>query len=459
MNVIPVIPSLALQVVEQPVIVNQPITIKAGFFNIDSSLTDVTVDTVFILLYPLDGTVTQLSNNTFITSQLTSFGIQAFYTTTLTDDAAVVLESGVGYVELELSNGRISLEANTIAYYASLSLQTALAQTASTQQDIYNLLKQEEPEGVYTQSTSVDDSYTYLDNWVTAGLVSNAESSIFSSFQNVYPELSTDLLDWYIQLFGNDLITAQYANALIQQKNNLALIPSASLFTVTSNIAAFIYNLIGIAVPVYINDLTINPYDYWILGVVGNSELGKTTYLSPSSSNNIGKIYILNGGIATFTQNQLSAINTFISNLMRPTRRYVVIYDQSLTDVGVNVFIGNTYYGDLRIINTCAIVVNPNAFYGFDAYISSFAPEFLVSIDTIPANGSTISGSLPSNLQIIGTFAGGVTQDITLLSQIDKQDNNVLIAWKTILPLMPMHNTTFIITYGIISETITYTLT
>lgn len=430
MNQIPVIPSLVIVPEVLPPVVNRVITLKVGFFASDESLTDVTSSTTITLAYPLDGSVTQLSNNTFITNQIVAFGVTAVYST---------------------------------IYYTTYNLQVVAPQSSPSQQDIYNLLKQEEPQGVYTQDTSIT-SFTYLDNWVTSGLIAEGAATVFESFQNVYPEAATNLLDYYIEFFGNDIITPVYPNALIQQMNNLALIPGASAYVVASNITYFIYNLTGFEVPVSINDFTIDEFDYWILGVVGRSELGTTTYLAPSSgATTVGEIDIYNQGIVVLTQQEKNLINTFIAGLIRPTKQYTVTYDVPFAGTGFDTLIGNTYYGDIRLVNGFAIKYDPTAFYGYIAYVGTFDPQRIIGIQIFPTSGSTISGTVPTEIEITGEYEGGYYKGITVLTKIAKHDDNILIAWNTLIPLVPSTTTSFTISFGSgsyeVSENVTYTLT
>lgn len=410
---------LRIKIQNLPPIVGYPIILNAGYIADDGSLTDVTADTVFTLQF---GNAQQVSANVFLSNEVDGIGILAAY-----------------------ADGGIQ---------TSINIQIVPALKAPTQQSIYNLLKQEEPEGVYTQSTD-DESYTYIDNWTTAGLIAKAAQNGLESFLNVYPELATDLDDWYVQLFGTNLIDAVYPNQLFQQMANLQLITSASAYVVTSNIAQFIYNLTGFEVPVYINDQTINAYDYWILGNVNYSTLGVNTYLAPLSTNEIGVVYILNQGITTFTQLQTDLINNFIKSLIRPTRRYTITYNESLASLGFLLNIGNTYNGDLRLGHKFALVYDPTAFYGFIAYLNDVEPSLVTALRIDPPSGSSITGK--TIFTIYGTF-GGVEADITLLTRINRNDNNALLAWRSVIPVNLAVSTNFDIQYGDIVENVTYNI-
>lgn len=408
---------LRIEIQNLPPLINYPIILKAGYIADDGYLIDVTDNTIFTLTY---GTANQIANNIFISNQLGSLGIIASY-----------------------SEGGIQTDIN---------IQTVVSIEPASQQDFYNLLKQEEPAGVYSQSTDIE-SYSYLDNWVTSGLFADAAKDGLESYLNVYPERATDLIDWYIQAFGSNIITPVYPNQILQQINNLRLITSASAFVVTSNITEFIYNLTGFEVPVYIDDLTINVYDYWILGNVNHSTLGINTYLAQIPDNQVGKVYILNQGITTFNQDQVNLINKFISSLIRPTKQYNVVYNELMADLGFTLDIGDTYNGDIRLGNNFAIVYNESAFYKFKAYKNIFTPQFITDIRVEPISGSTLEGYTP--FTVYGIF-GEIEHDITLLTKIFQDDNNILIAWHTIIPVNLYTTTTFEVQYGNITKTITY---
>lgn len=410
---------LRIELQSLPPLINYPIILKAGYIADDGSLTDVTDDVVFTLSY---GTATKTANNVFISNQLGSIGITAVY-----------------------SAGGIQTDIN---------IQTVVSLEAATQQDFYNLLKQEEPGGVYSQSTETE-SYSYLDNWVTSGLYADVAKDGLENYLNVYPELATDLIDWYIQAFDSNIITPAYPNKLLQQINNLRLITTASAFVVTSNITEFIYNLTGFEIPVYIDDLTINVYDYWILGNVNNSTLGVNTYIAEIPTNQVGKVYILNQGIATFSQDQINLINRFISSLIRPTKQYDVVYNELMADFGFTIDIGDTYNGDIRLGNNFAIVHSETAFYNFIAYKNIFTPENVIDLRVEPISGSTITGFTP--FKVYGVF-GDFEKEITLLTKIFQEDNNILVAWQTLIPVNLYTTTTFDIQYGDITKTVTYNI-
>jgi len=469
----PKTPTLIIRALVTPPTVANPITLIAAYINEGGSLIDITYsDNIsYTQLFPdptLNANVVQQlvdNPNIFIANQITSLVVQVTYNP-FGDFGNGFLQlesaSGTGFFQLEDASGGgfIELEGSLVEYTTTYNIEVVLPLIPYSLMDYYNLLKQEEPQNVYTDVQD-SDSFTYLDNNTVAKLISESEISVYNSYFNVYPERANDLLDYYFEFFNFDIITPVYANELLQLINNLSLITNASRFTVSSNIASFIYFLTGVSVPVFINDNTFNILDYWILGLVGHSELSTTTYLLDSKIiTTEGEIYILNGGLITFNELQTNLINNFINNLIRPTKVYEIFYNQTLDDVGLFTDLGATYEGDIRLLTEFAIAYDTTTFTNFHAYADAFNPKSAISLIITPDINSTLNLNQYYSFNVIAVFSDTVQLDVTLQAKIIKDNystNPAIITWHTIKGVN-IGTTNFMVKYGNLTYNVVYNI-
>lgn len=416
-----------------PIYSNTTITLRAGFFANDYSLIDVTDDCNFTVNFG-NSNVTQTNSNQFFANSAGDVGIKAFYKDTARK-----------YHQPTNPN-------NTPEYIATTSFVIISNATLPNKDDIYDCIKREEPDGVYTQVADVE-SFTYLDNQAVSDILANLYKSLQVEANQIYPESTTDYTDWINMLFSEVYINTEQGqiSKVLQLLRNLQILASMNPFDIASAITSYIFHRTNLAIYVFIREDKVNFDKAWILGT-DKSILGINTYLSDSKINTNLVINVFD------TLNKLSDIfrielESFINKITRAYFGYTIDYNKTPAEFSLNYDIGMTYKGDRRIIYSYCLKYSELTFYNVVGLINPIQPNYIKDMLIVPSNDNIIK--LPTKLTVTGIFIDGVTADITLACQITKSNNNLKIVGDVMLP-NANGDCTLTISYGSITKTVTY---
>lgn len=413
-----------------PIYSGNNIYLRAGFFADDYSLTDVTSDCSFTINFG-DENITKVSDNLFFTNKSGDAGIKAFY--------AIPAN--------KLQQDRVQEE-----YIATTSFVIISEASLPNNDDIYACIKREEPDGAYTQVAD-PESFTYLDNQATANIFATLYKNLETETNQIYPELSTDYTDWINMLFSEVYINTEQGqiNRVLQLLRNLQILTSMNPFDIASAITSYIYYRTNLAMYVFIQEDKVNFDRAWILGT-NKSILGVNTYLSSGKINTDLIINIFD------TEHQLSdlfriELDNFISKLARAYFDYTVEYDKNPEDFHLHTDIGMSYKSDQRIIYSYCLKYSEPAFYKVIGLINPIQPEYIKDILIAPPDGTVIS--VLTKFTLTGVFIDGISADITLSSQIKKDNDNLKVIGDVLIP-NKNGECTLTISYGEVTKTVTY---
>lgn len=418
-----------------PVYSKSTVILRAGFFADDYSLTDVTTLCNFTINFGNEN-ITQIKDNQFYASKTGDVGIQAFFSAPTQN----------------LKQPASELDAQ--AYIATVSFVIIGDATLPNKDDIYNCIKREEPDGVYTQVADIS-SFTYLDNQAVADIFDSLYKNLQIEANQIYPESTTDYTDWINMLFSEVYINTEQGqiNQVLQLLRNLQILASMNPFDIAQAITSYIYYRTGFVIYVFIQEEKVNFDKAWILGT-NRSILGINTYLSDGKINANLIIHVFD------TQQQLSdlfriELENFISKISRAYFGYTIDYDKTPEDFNLNYDIGMTYKGDQRIIYSYCLAYNSNAFYDVVGLINPIQPAYIKDMVIAPPDGTTIS--TPTKLTVTGIFIDGITSEITTSCQIMRNNDNLRIVADVLIPWKD-GDCTLTITYGNVTKSVTYTV-
>ncbi|MBP9741892.1 MAG: hypothetical protein KBD37_00875 [Burkholderiales bacterium] len=421
---------LQIFIAKTPVYSKSSIILRVGFFADDYSLTEVTTMCSFTINFGNEN-ITQINNNQFFANIAGDVGIQALYSPP--------------------TNNLIQQE-NPPEYIATTSFVIMGEATLPNKDDIYACIKREEPEGVYTQVADVE-SFTYLDNQAVADIFANLYKNLQIEANQVYPESTTDCVDWIYMLFSEVYINTEQGqiNQVLQLLRNLQILASMNPFDVAAAITSYIYYRTNLAIYVFIQEDKVNLDKAWILGT-DKSILGVNTYLQQNHTNSNLIINVFD------VEHQLEdtfkiELESFISKITRAYFGYMIEYAKTPAQFNLNYDIGMTYKGDQRIIYSYCLKYSEAAFYKVIGLINPIQPSYIQDMLITPENGSIIN--TPIKLTVIGVFVDGVTAEITLMCQIIKSNNNLKIIGDVLVP-NKNGECTLTISYGSITQAVTY---
>ncbi len=411
-----------------PVYSKSTITLRAGFFADDYSLTDVTADCSFAVNFGNEN-ITQTDNNQFFANKAGDVGIQAFYSLSPEDEQQSPQE-----------------------YIATTSFVIIGESILPNKDDIYACIKREEPDGVYTQVADVE-SFTYLDNQAVADTFANLYINLQIEADQIYPEETADYTDWINMLFSEVYINTEQGqiNKVLQLLRNLQILASMNPFDIAGAITSYIYYRTNLAIYVFIQEDKVNFDKAWILGT-DKSILGVSTYLSDSK---INTNLVINVFDIEHKLNDLFRIEleNFISKITRAYFGYTIDYDKTPEEFNLNYDIGMTYKGDQRIIYSYCLKYSQSAFYAVVGLINPIQPNYIKDMLIAPPDDTVINA--PTKLTVTGVFVDNVTADITLACQITKNNNNLKVIGDVLIP-NKNGDCTLTITYGSITKQVTY---
>jgi hypothetical protein len=404
-----------------PVYCNDTITLRAGFFADDYSLTDVTTDCTFVVTFGNEN-ITKAANNKFMVNKAGDVGVKAFY---------------------KVANNE---------YIATTSLVIIGDAALPNKDDIYACLKREEPDGVYTQVAD-KESFTYLDNQAVANIFATLYSNLQSEVNQVYPESTTDYSNWINMLFSEVYINTEQGqiNKVLQLLRNLQILSSMNPFDIAKVITSYIYYRTDLAIYVFIQEDKVNFDKAWILGT-DRSILGVNTYLSNGKINSNLVINVFDTGHKLSDLFRIELEN-FISKITRAYFGYTINYDKTPEDFQLSCDIGMTYKGDQRIIYSYCLQYNESAFYKVTGLVNPIQPNYIQDMLISPANDTLINQ--PTKLIVTGVFIAGITADITLSCQIVKNNTNLKLIGDVLVP-NTNGDCTLTVTYGDITKSVTY---
>lgn len=399
---------LQIFIEQTPIYSNSVINVRCGFFDDDYSLKDVTSDCEFSIDFGGEY-LSQLEPSKFFARQAGDVGLRATYTHSARD---------------VVPQDKVFITTTTFVVINKLQLPT--------KEDIYNCLKQEEPQNSYTQVASVD-SLSYLDNQAVAGVLADLYQELQLEVNQMYPELTTNFADWSSMLFKDVYLDPQEGqiNKVLQLLRNLQVLTSMNPYDIAWAITSYIYFRTGYKLYVFINEQKFNLERGWILGT-NKSILGVNTYLQ--SNKLISRtldINVFDDGNSLDNLFKLE-LKRFIDKITRASFSFTVTYDKTLADFNLVYGVGMTYKGDLRIIYSYCLRYDENAFYEVVGLVNPINKVYVQGIIVAPDSGTTISE--PTKLTVMAEFVGGVDKDVTLGCQIQKSNENLKVIGDVMVP-------------------------
>ena len=357
---------------QNPVKINEAITLSVGYYAEDYSLNDVTENCTLVLAL---GNATQVDYNTWIPNDIGSLIFIAVYT-----------------------------DVNGNEYQTELSLYAIQLELSPTAEQLKNVFASLLPQGVY----NTQKGHKANDMMAHAMVIAKVYPAISQIRQNTFALLTNDYNDWNFQLgqqYNNN------SNQVLQLWNNLRfqqLTPYAISLTLTK----FIYLISGQIVPVaVVESELINVTGIWAIGIQGKTEIGQTTtYKNSQVQLNVSYQIFDNGILTVAQQNSIIKLINCISRI----ESLNIQFGLNFTNSGYINYIGETYPTDPRNHAPTAYIYEPNSpFYQVVAYTRKSLSN-IVSIQVItPVSGNLIHGTIIP-LQIIGTNPDGSTQDVTI---------------------------------------------
>lgn len=399
---------LQIFIEQTPIYSNSVINVRCGFFDDDYSLNDVTANCEFSIDFGGEY-LSQLEPSKFFARQAGDVGLRATYTHSARD---------------VVPQDKVFITTTTFVIINKLQLPT--------KEDIYNCLKQEEPQNSYTQVASVD-SLSYLDNQAVASVLADLYQELQLEVNQMYPELTTNYADWSSMLFKDVYLDPQEGqiNKVLQLLRNLQVLTSMNPYDIAWAITSYIYFRTGYKLYVFINEQKFNLERGWILGT-NKSILGVNTYLQSNKlisrtldinvfddGNNLDDLFKLE-------------LERFIDKITRASFSFTVTYDKTLADFNLVYNVGMTYKGDLRIIYSYCLRYDENAFYEVVGLVNPINKVYVQGITVAPNSGTTIKE--PTKLTVMAEFVGGVDKDVTLGCQIQKSNENLKVIGDVMVP-------------------------
>lgn len=235
-----------------------------------------------------------------------------------------------------------------------------------TLNDIYNRFVNLLPQNVYTKSIN---SAVYADNLATATVLYQLYNnsaipnpsflSITEIINNFYPISAAR--GWEYFLTGSNRLlyqdVTQYGE-LLQHIYRLEINNDTNPYWLAFNISKYIYLWLNKQKYVYISESIIKDInDAFILN---QNTLGNCIITNGGNgSSYLVIVYVCTDGPAITTDEQ-TQINAFVRQIMRAGMAVQVVYTESLSDLGLTIYLGNTYHKDPRQGQTYCIAYNQN---------------------------------------------------------------------------------------------------
>jgi hypothetical protein len=399
-----------------PVYVGDPFRVKVGYYADDGTLTDVT-DHPDLQVTVLEGSSSLRSWNppgNFQPLSATTYIVQFAFDPTpdnLRLEASLDLLTLENGDAIELDNNSENLVSTVFYFYAIPSLEFIL-----DADEIYALLKQEEPDNVYTQAAD-PSSPMYCDTMgvatVYAGVYTALDGLLSSFFPETTPTGSAYLSEW------EQTVTGQYNQfspnssrtpPLLQFLRNLN--PSLNPFELAATVTEFIYLRLGRKDFVYVEE-----YLYSFLPgtwVLGESQLNVNTFLGkgvlPENIKRL-RIHVLDGAdpLPGFIHGEIEHL---VSIVVRANTNWSVDYGRVPANFNLFDDLGNTYLGDPRLGGYYCLQYDPAAVENLNGLTNPYAPGKLLSIRVTPTDREVEISKLIT-FNCTGYYERGWSQDIT----------------------------------------------
>jgi len=327
-----------------------------------------------------------------------------------------------------------------ITYTNYLSFEAILPLLLPQTTDIYNLIKRNEPQGVYTQLQSYVDKFgntkytnEYVDVESTAEVFETLYGDLNTIYQNILPTGGSS--NWEFTLNNSVGLLSNVPSSPTSQNPYYALIldmlysllvnRTGNKFDVCFFVSKYLWYRSNktISSYVYINEVVNALPPIWILGT---SALGATTVLTGGITPVIYQvnIYVIpqSGTITLDLQQELT--NLIPAKLLPEGYGYSVIFNKSLSDLGLSVSLGQTWKYDPRLKDFAIEFVSTNVAQA-NGYVNPIGNPALVSVAMSPATGTSFSPGT-SSYTITGTYYTGATRDLTLFSTISSSNDTVM---------------------------------
>lgn len=360
-----------------------------------------------------------------------------------------------------------------IAYTYYLSFTAMSPLRLPEQNDIYNIIKRSEPQGVYTQVQTFLDA---VGNNVVGGdytdvtSVASVFNSLYNDIQSVYDNIlpSGGNTNWEQTLNGTSgLISNQeYSNIVLQMLYSLLIKNSGNKYDVSLFLSKYIwYRSNGtIQAYVHIEEVTIINYLFWILGI---SLLGVNTFLSNSIfTPYIVGVYIIPQNGAVITPAFQIELNNLVNRILPYGFTYQVFYNETLEELGLVQQIQQAFKtdtlltGSTSLLNEFALLYIPTNVEQATAYLNPFAPQNLVSLTMNPPSGTNFTANTIDSYVITGTYLNGFTKDLTTVTTTYSTDVTILqIASRGSLYAVANGAANIVFQYGFITGFNSYTVT
>jgi hypothetical protein len=388
-----------------PVYLPSNISIITGYYAEDSTLIDVSVDVNINVMdapSPQGWKVDPFNINYFYLYETGSYSFEIIYT------------DGFG---------------KSYTYYISTVVINPI--TVPSQDDIYNLIKRNEPQGVYTQlQTTTDEegniitSNDYVDVSATASVFSNLYSDTKKVYDNLLP--SGGSVNWEITLNNTSglLSNQPFSDIILSMLYSLLVNNSGNRYDVSYFLSKYIWYRSNqtISCYVYIKEVTADNYLFWILG---ESLLGSSTFLNTSSLTpyQVGVYFIPQG--TTIPLNLQEELSTLVKRVLPYGYTYFSYFNKTLADLGLVEFLPQIYKFDPRLIDFAIGFYSKNVEQA-RAYINPVGPGTLVSLSMTPPSGTNFTARNSYNYTITGTYKDGSTRDLTNSTVLFSSDVDVL---------------------------------
>ena len=383
------------------------ISIITGYYAEDFALIDVSTDvTINVIDYPsAKGFYVDQNNiNYFYLIELGAYTFEVIYT-----------------------------DSNSITYTDYISLVAIKPLTLPNEQDIYNLIKRSEPQGVYTQlETTIDENgqvvvaNDYSDVSATAKVFSNLYEDISTVYNNLLP--SGGSINWEFALNNTSglLSNQPYSDIILPMLYSLLVNNSGNKYDTEFFLSKYIWYRSNKTIPcyVYIKEVTADNFLFWTLGV---SLLGSSTFLNSSSFTpyQVGVYFIPQDG-AVIPQNLRDELTNLVPRILPYGYTYFTYFDKTLADLGLTEYLPQTYKSDPRLGDFALKFVSTNVNQA-SAYVNPFSPQNLVKLEMFPVSGTNFMARESYAYTIIGTYKNGLTQDLTNKTIITSSDTSVIV--------------------------------
>lgn len=391
-----------------PVYIPANISIITGYYAQDYSLIDVSTSvTIEVIDSP--------SNNSYI---IDPNNINFFY----------LLQTGSYTFKIIYTDSSIL---TTFTDYISLVVINPV--NLPYESTIYTQIKRSEPQGVYTQlQTTLDpqgDIVTandYVDVTSTASVFNNLYADMGVVYNNLLP--SGGNINWELTLNNTSGIISNqpYSNIILEMLYSLLVNNTSNKYDVEFFLSKYVWYRSNETIPcyVYIQEVTIDNFLFWILGT---SLLGSNTFLNGQSftPSQVG-VYFIPQNFTTIPQNLQQELTNLVPRILPYGYTYFTFFNYTLDQLGLIQNLGQTYKSDPRLGEFAIEYISTNVNQA-QAYINPYSPENLVSLAMFPISGTNFMARSYYSYTIIGTYLNGGTRDLTNKTVIFSSDTSVLV--------------------------------